>query len=124
MMYLYGKIPTIVPWSCCTVDVTGLGPYYYFHAIFTPGIVSYLTGVNSGVMLMNLTRMREVKWVQAMIPYHKEYKYRITWGDQDLINIYFHFKPGRIITPLFRDESSQVTLISSLFFISQMHVAT
>ena len=44
---------------------------------------------------MNLTRMREVNWVDKMVEYYKEYHLRITWGDQDLVNIYFHFSPGR-----------------------------
>lgn len=52
-------------------------------------------GVNSGVMLMNLTRMRQFKWVDYILPLHKEYKLKITWGDQDLINILFHFHPGK-----------------------------
>lgn len=51
-------------------------------------------GVNSGVMLMNLTRMREFKWVDYVIPIYKKYKLKITWGDQDIINIIFHFHPG------------------------------
>ena len=54
-----------------------------------------ILGVNSGVMLMNLTRMREVNFVDKMMAYYKEYHLRITWGDQDLVNIYFHFSPGR-----------------------------
>lgn len=49
-------------------------------------------GVNSGVMLMNLTRMREVKWTNLLVPIYKEYKTSITWGDQDIINIIFSFK--------------------------------
>lgn len=51
-------------------------------------------GVNSGVMLMNLTRMRRFKWVDYIVPLHREYRLKITWGDQDLINILFHFHPG------------------------------
>ncbi|KAK7478596.1 hypothetical protein BaRGS_00030128 [Batillaria attramentaria] len=53
-------------------------------------------GVNSGVMLMNLTRMRQTTWLADIKKYHEEYRYQITWGDQDLINIYFHFHPGRL----------------------------
>ena len=52
-------------------------------------------------MLMNLTRMREANWINKMVAYYKEYQYRITWGDQDLVNIFFHFYPGmahKIIT--------------------------
>ncbi|CAC5401320.1 GXYLT [Mytilus coruscus] len=53
-------------------------------------------GVNSGVMLMNLTRIRKSTWLDSMMKYYKEYKLKITWGDQDLINIYFHFNPDKL----------------------------
>ncbi len=53
-------------------------------------------GLNSGVMLMNLTRMREVGWVDKMVEYYQEYNLKITWGDQDLINIFFHYYPERV----------------------------
>lgn len=53
-------------------------------------------GMNSGVMLMNLTRLRQSSWLQAMENYYEEYKLKITWGDQDLINIYFHFYPHQL----------------------------
>lgn len=53
-------------------------------------------GVNSGVMLMNLTRMREFKWTRYVIPIHKEYKLKITWGDQDIINIIFYYHPEKL----------------------------
>lgn len=52
-------------------------------------------GVNSGVMLMNLTRMREFKWESHVLPIYKEYKLKITWGDQDIINILFYYNPGK-----------------------------
>nr|CAD7461909.1 unnamed protein product [Timema tahoe] len=51
-------------------------------------------GVNSGVMLMNLTRMRLFSWTDYVAPIYKEYKLTMTWGDQDIINIIFHFHPG------------------------------
>ena len=57
----------------------------------------YSLGVNSGVMLMNLTRMRSVGWVDKMMGYYDIYRYNITWGDQDLINIFFHYFPGNSI---------------------------
>ncbi|KAK7866870.1 hypothetical protein R5R35_006035 [Gryllus longicercus] len=53
-------------------------------------------GVNSGVMLMNLTRMRAFQWTAYVIPIYKEYKLKITWGDQDIINIIFHFHPEKL----------------------------
>lgn len=51
-------------------------------------------GVNSGVMLMNLTRMRKFQWVEYVIPIYEKYKLKITFGDQDIINIIFHYHPG------------------------------
>ncbi|KAF2885656.1 hypothetical protein ILUMI_20507 [Ignelater luminosus] len=53
-------------------------------------------GVNSGVMLMNLTRMRDFLWVEYVIPIYKRYKLKITWGDQDIINIIFHYHPDKL----------------------------
>jgi len=53
-------------------------------------------GVNSGVMLMNLTRMRHFQWEKYVIPVYQEYKTKITWGDQDIINIVFHFHPEKL----------------------------
>lgn len=53
-------------------------------------------GVNSGVMLMNLTRLRQSKWLPSLLEYYKEYRLKITWGDQDLINIYFHYFPEQL----------------------------
>lgn len=54
-----------------------------------------LFGVNSGVMLMDLERMRAQNWKERMIEYFNVYEKNTTWGDQDLINIYFHFSPGK-----------------------------
>ncbi|KAF5303466.1 hypothetical protein FQA39_LY09929 [Lamprigera yunnana] len=53
-------------------------------------------GVNSGVMLMNLTKMRDFLWVEYVIPIYKRYKLKITWGDQDIINIIFHYHPDKL----------------------------
>ncbi|XP_029773750.1 glucoside xylosyltransferase 2 [Suricata suricatta] len=61
-------------------------------------------GVNSGVMLMNLTRIRSARFKNSMIPtglawedmlypLYQKYKNAITWGDQDLLNIIFYFNP-------------------------------
>lgn len=51
-------------------------------------------GMNSGVMLLNLTRMRAFGWKEKIIEAYNKYKLSITWGDQDLINIVFHDHPG------------------------------
>ncbi|CAH1775591.1 unnamed protein product [Owenia fusiformis] len=53
--------------------------------------------VNTGVMMMNLTRMREWDWVSHIVGIHKQWKDKIMWGDQDLINILFHFNPEKVL---------------------------
>ncbi|XP_066524202.1 glucoside xylosyltransferase 1 [Hoplias malabaricus] len=66
------------------------------------------TGINSGVMLMNLTRMRQahfkndmtaigLNWEELLVPLLHKYKLNITWGDQDLINIIFHHNPEKLL---------------------------
>ena len=57
-----------------------------------------LIGLNSGVMLMNLTRMRQVNMVSKIMDIFDEYHLNITWGDQCLLNIYFSVHPGRMTT--------------------------
>uniref|UniRef100_A0AAV2L252 Glucoside xylosyltransferase 1 n=1 Tax=Knipowitschia caucasica TaxID=637954 RepID=A0AAV2L252_KNICA len=62
------------------------------------------TGINSGVMLMNMTRIRAkyfkndmttvpLRWEEMLLPLLQKYKLNITWGDQDLLNIIFHHNP-------------------------------
>ncbi len=52
-------------------------------------------GVNSGVMLMNLTRMRTFGWTDYLEPYLSQYKHDIHYGDQDIINIILHNNTGQ-----------------------------
>ena len=47
-------------------------------------------------MLMHLDRMRTARWEKKMIAYQREYDKKITWGDQDLINIYFSYYPEKL----------------------------
>lgn len=47
-------------------------------------------------MLMNLTRMRQFGWEKYVVPVYQEYKSKIIWGDQDIINIVFHFHPEKL----------------------------
>ncbi|KAJ8050733.1 Glucoside xylosyltransferase 2 [Holothuria leucospilota] len=53
-------------------------------------------GLNAGVMLMNLTRMRSFKWSNRIIPFYRQYKQKISFADQDLINVLFYFYPDRV----------------------------
>lgn len=43
--------------------------------------------------------MRAFSWTDYVVPIYKEYKLKITWGDQDIINIIFHFHPGNFMHP-------------------------
>jgi UDP-xylose:glucoside alpha-1,3-xylosyltransferase len=54
-------------------------------------------GVNSGVMLMNLTRLRQLQWEETILSIYKEYKLQLVWGDQDILNVLFHFHSGNLI---------------------------
>lgn len=57
-------------------------------------------GLNSGVMLMNLTRMRTFGWVDYVTPIMLKWKLYIPWGDQDIINIIFHYhEPAVFVLP-------------------------
>uniref|UniRef100_A0A8D9AK01 Glucoside xylosyltransferase 1 n=1 Tax=Cacopsylla melanoneura TaxID=428564 RepID=A0A8D9AK01_9HEMI len=55
------------------------------------------TGLNSGVMLMNLTRMREFGWGNYLGPILKEFKTKMVFGDQDIINIIFYYHPETLL---------------------------
>lgn len=67
----------------------GWYPRFAKHPYFEPA------GVNSGVMLMDLARMRRARWRERLIAYQKQYK-SIPWGDQDLINIFFAESPEKL----------------------------
>ena len=66
--------------------------YYRFarHPYYPP------YGLNSGVMLMNLTRMRKFGWTERLPSILNEYRSKIVWGDQDIINIIFSKNIDRI----------------------------
>ncbi|KAG5666339.1 hypothetical protein PVAND_014374 [Polypedilum vanderplanki] len=53
-------------------------------------------GLNSGVMLMNMTRMRKIKFEEKIEPIYEKWKNQLVWGDQDILNIYFHNNPNEV----------------------------
>ena len=53
-------------------------------------------GVNSGVMLMKLDKMRQLKWERQITDIYETFNTRIVFGDQDLINIYFSSNPQQL----------------------------
>lgn len=69
-------------------------------------------GLNSGVMLMNLTRMRQFDWIAKLEPTLIKYRSKIVWGDQDIINIIFHSNEG---TLMFINSEVILFYLNSLF---------
>ena len=59
-------------------------PRFARHPYYQP------TAVNSGVMLMRLDRMRRLDWSRLMWPVYDTYRYNLSWGDQDVLNVLFH----------------------------------
>jgi len=55
-------------------------------------------GLNAGVMLMHLDRMRAIPgwWLGATIAIHDEYKERLKLADQDILNILFSSYPEKL----------------------------
>jgi hypothetical protein len=45
-------------------------------------------------MLMDLAGLRAAQWKEKMVEYFNLYRWNTSWGDQDLINIFFHYFPG------------------------------
>jgi len=53
-------------------------------------------GVNAGIMLMNLTRMRGAHFEHRASDIFREYREILRWGDQDILNIYLHSHPEHV----------------------------
>ena len=47
-------------------------------------------------MLMNLKRMRESNWEEKIVTFYHEFKPQIQKGDQDVINIFFHYNSKQL----------------------------
>ena len=52
------------------------------------------SGVNSGVLLMNLTRMRQFDWQNKLMPVYLKYG-KLLYADQGIINVILHFNTGK-----------------------------
>ncbi|XP_029845555.2 glucoside xylosyltransferase 1-like [Ixodes scapularis] len=77
-------------------EIEDVGPNWYHQRSKTPFHPPF--GANSGIMPMNLTRMRSFDWVSRLVPLMKEYAGRILLGDQDFINILFSAHPDKLLT--------------------------
>ena len=59
-------------------------------------VMIIFTGVNAGVTLMNLTRLRQFNFEKLVAEYYLKYKSGIQVGDQDILNTIFHFQPEKL----------------------------
>jgi UDP-xylose:glucoside alpha-1,3-xylosyltransferase len=55
-------------------------------------------GLNSGVFLMHLDRLRRIPWMCMMSRILEVYAKDIKYGDQDILNIFFYYQPKAFYT--------------------------
>lgn len=48
------------------------------------------------LVLQNSMILSGLSWEDLLHPLYQKYKNHITWGDQDLLNIIFHYNPGAV----------------------------
>ena len=77
--------------AALAAETEDAGPWYGTHPkcrapFYTPH------GLNSGVMLLDLARCRSIGWSSRLASYHARYGGLVKWGDQDLLNVLFHFE--------------------------------
>lgn len=46
---------------------------------------------------MNLQKMRDIDWEHEVMRIYEKYSSRLVFGDQDIINIFFHFHPDKLL---------------------------
>ncbi|KAL7643568.1 UNVERIFIED_CONTAM: hypothetical protein RMT77_005550 [Armadillidium vulgare] len=76
-----------------SIQMSGLSPSLYFYSPDNPRIPVYgQSGVNAGVWMMNLTRMRHFPggWINTCINVTNEYRSKLLLGDQDIANVIFN----------------------------------
>jgi lipopolysaccharide biosynthesis glycosyltransferase len=68
--------------------VTNVAPPLFADHPLTLGLPNRASYFNSGVMLLNLGRMRAANSARALLDYGRAH--RLKWWDQDALNIFFH----------------------------------
>ena len=82
--------------NCCEIWSGGWNRFYFFFLNFISlsfQIPFYgASGLNAGIMLMNLTRIRSYSngWVKEVLQGYDHYKENVTQADQDILNIFFY----------------------------------
>ncbi|XP_023347736.1 glucoside xylosyltransferase 2 [Eurytemora carolleeae] len=74
--------------------ITICRPIYFFVNVPSYGV----KGLNSGVVLLDLDRIRktEKSWTNTILAIYNKYKKKMRLGDQDLWNIYFNKNPEKL----------------------------
>ncbi|CAG0900400.1 unnamed protein product [Darwinula stevensoni] len=97
---LWVQFETMSPWSFigATKELEDFEGYSHYRKPNTPFPFYGPTGINTGVLLMNLTRMRSLgpAWSSEISSIYETFKGQFTLGDQDILNIYFHRHPHNI----------------------------
>lgn len=91
-------------------------------------------GVNQSFFLFQNSMIPSgLSWEDLLHPLYQKYKNHITWGDQDLLNIIFHYNPGTlyhttntkikwyIISPPFMLTARAVLRLASIYNVSPKH---
>ncbi|XP_050714571.1 glucoside xylosyltransferase 1-like isoform X2 [Eriocheir sinensis] len=82
------------------IQVAAMAPCLYHYDTHRNKVPHYgNTGLNAGVMHMNLTRMKKFPgggWTAANLKAFDTFKKRIKLADQDILNILFHKYPGHL----------------------------
>lgn len=62
-----------------------------------------------------------LRWEELLMPLLQKYKLNITWGDQDLLNIIFHYNPGEKWLYILHTNKKGQILQSRVTFSVQWH---
>ena len=68
--------------------------------------------MNSGVLLMNLQKLRSMNWQALLEEYKERFDGPLCRGDQCLLNAIFHHKPGP-----FSDPSVDSIIFTDIYMI-------
>ncbi|CAN7945950.1 unnamed protein product, partial [Ixodes pacificus] len=71
-------------------------------------------GLNAGVMLMNLTRMRDFGLQAVLMGLVDEYLNDLSYWDQDLFNIVFHVHPEKVLRGACRWNFMHIICLSKI----------
>jgi len=80
-------------------QIAGMAPCLYHYDTPRNKVPHYGdTGLNAGIMHMDLKRMRKIPdgWVGANMAMHDKFKNKIKLADQDILNILFHYYPEKL----------------------------